>query len=580
MKTFFEILNLYKGYKKSFIFALIATVMSITTEFAYPILTKYIIDSLIYEQNVYEAKKQLIWIGLGFIGTILIDIMVSRLRTVNMSYMIDDITKEIKDKIFKHAMTLDFTYYDNHNVGDLVSLFERDIDHLSHLLFHLPEKILETPIAIIIAIIVFSGMSFPLVVATFPIVFFFAIANYITKIRYREYKKEERLAEREYTEFVEDTLTGIRAIKSFGAEQIVSGNAENITMNVRNISHRKWRVLSVCEYIDSTFDDVYYGIMLVIGALMTMTGVIDATDMITFFMYAYLIANPMQSLGAILKEYQDGVVSFQRIRDFLKEEPIIKNTNCYKGSLKETITFNDVSFHYDGIKAPVFNHINLQINPGEYVAICGESGLGKTTLVSLLTRYYEVKSGSIQIGSVDVRDFDLKYLRQNIGIVQQDVYLFSGTVAENIMLGVETAPMNNVILASKMANAHEFIMNLPNGYDSKVGERGVKLSGGQKQRIAIARLFLTKPPIIIFDEVTSSLDTESERKVQEALERLSEGRTTIVIAHRLTTIRNAKRILVLTKNGIAEEGTHEELIAKEGEYAKLYNGKNFREGFI
>ena len=300
---------------------------------------------------------------------------------------------------------------------------------------------------------------------------------------------------------------------------------------------------------------------------------LDTVDLITFLLYIGAFLEPVRKLVNFAEQFQNGITGFERFYEILSIHPDIKDKKdaIEIKNVKGDISFEQVSFHYHGTNDAVFSNINLNVKAGNYIALVGPSGVGKTTLCSLIPRFYEVTSGTIKIDNIDIKDIKLKSLRQNIGIVQQDVYLFAGTVMDNIRYGKPDATKQEIIAAAKNANAHDFIMELPNGYDTDIGQRGVKLSGGQKQRLSIARVFLKNPPILIFDEATSALDNESEKVVQESLEKLSKNRTTFVIAHRLSTIKNAQKILVLTEDGITEEGNHEELLALNGLYAQLYN---------
>ena len=313
--------------------------------------------------------------------------------------------------------------------------------------------------------------------------------------------------------------------------------------------------------------------VVIFGAVSIVKGSLDLADLLTFLLYIVILIEPIQRLGNFIRLYQEGVTGFNRFMEVLEVEPDIQDfPNAHDLThAKGEIEFQNVSFKYKEDYDHVLKNISLKIHVGEYVALVGPSGAGKTTLCSLIPRFYEVNDGKILVDGHDIKSTKAKSLRKNIGLVQQDVYLFAGTVVENIRYGKPDATEEEIIIAAKQANAHDFIMTLPNGYATDIGQRGVKLSGGQKQRLSIARVFLKNPPILIFDEATSALDNESERAVQNSLEKLIKNRTTLVIAHRLSTIRNAKRILVLTDNGIEEEGTHDELIALDGTYANLYN---------
>ena len=314
-------------------------------------------------------------------------------------------------------------------------------------------------------------------------------------------------------------------------------------------------------------------LVLAAGAILISYGAVEVTDLVTFLLYINILTEPIKTLIDFTEQFQNGYTGFERFLEILAIEPEIQDAADAKPlhDVKGVIDFDNVSFRYEENSEKVLSHVSLHVNAGEYVALVGSSGAGKSTLCSLLPRFYDVTGGAVKIDGTDVRQLELKSLRGHIGIVQQDVYLFAGSIFDNIRYGKPEASRQEVVTAAKCANAHEFIMALPDGYDTDIGQRGVKLSGGQKQRLSIARVFLKNPPILIFDEATSALDNESEKVVQDSLEKLAENRTTFVIAHRLSTIENAERILVLTENGIAEEGTHEELLQKQGIYEKLYH---------
>ncbi len=372
---------------------------------------------------------------------------------------------------------------------------------------------------------------------------------------------------------IEDSLSGIRVVKSFAneGEELKKFNVGNDRfVESKRTSYKYMGIYH--SGLNAMTTLVTVGVLVAGGSFLT-TGTVEVTDLITFLLYISNFTEPVKKLVNSAEQFQNGYTGFERFLEILSIAPDItdKPDAVEVGNLQGDIEFKNVSFHYEDNKEKVLNHINLKVHAGEYMALVGPSGVGKTTLCSLIPRFYEVSEGAIQIDGMDVRDMKLANLRNNIGIVQQDVYLFAGTIMDNIRYGKPGATDAEVILAAKRANAHEFIMAFPDGYDTDIGQRGVKLSGGQKQRLSIARVFLKNPPILIFDEATSALDNESEKVVQQSLEELAKNRTTFVIAHRLTTIRNAQRILVLTENGIAEQGTHEELLAKKGVYESLYH---------
>ncbi len=388
--------------------------------------------------------------------------------------------------------------------------------------------------------------------------------------------KRNRVKIAEINSQIEDNLSGIRVVKSFANEEIEEQKFQAGNQGFLKAKKNSYFYMGGYHAGLGSFSMLITVVVLVAGALGISRGSVGVTDLITFLLYINILTEPIKTLIDFTEQFQNGYTGFERFREIMAIKPDIENDKDAVAleEVKGVIDFNHVSFQYEDNTETVLSNINFHVDAGEYVALVGSSGAGKSTLCSLIPRFYDVTGGKIFIDGVDVRKIQLKSLRDHIGIVQQDVYLFVGTIYDNIRYGKPEASRDEVIAAAKNANAHDFIMSLPKGYDTDIGQRGIKLSGGQKQRLSIARVFLKNPPILIFDEATSALDNESEKVVQDSLEKLARNRTTFVIAHRLTTIKNAKRILVLTEEGIEEEGSHEELLAKRGIYEKLYHMHN------
>jgi len=375
---------------------------------------------------------------------------------------------------------------------------------------------------------------------------------------------------------IEDNLSGIRVVKSFANEDVELDKFHESNSHFVESKRNSYFIMSVFHSGLGAFTTLINVAVIIGGGVFIVKDIIQLSDLLTYLLYINNLVDPVKQLINFTEQFQNGITGFDRYLEILAVEPDIVDSKdaITLTNVKGEIEFQDVAYQYNDTVAEVFRDINLRVRPGEYVALVGPSGVGKTTMCSLIPRFYEVTSGRICIDGTDIRDISLYSLRKNIGIVQQDVYLFAGTVMDNIRYGKMDATDEEIIEAAKNANAHEFIMELPDGYNTYIGQRGVKLSGGQKQRLSIARVFLKNPPILIFDEATSALDNESEKVVQESLEKLAKNRTTFVIAHRLSTIRNAENIIVLTEDGISEKGTHEELLELNGIYAELYNMTN------
>lgn len=453
-----------------------------------------------------------------------------------------------------------------------MSRITSDLFDISELLHHGPEDLVISLIKIIGSFVILINIDVKLTMIAFafvPVMLLYA-AYFNTRMK-RAFKRN-RVKIAEINSQIEDNLSGIRVVKSFANEDVEMRKFEE--GNQGFLAAKKNSYIYMAGYHSGlgALTTMITIAALVAGAVLITQGQVSVADLVTFLLYINTFTEPVKKLINFTEQFQNGYTGYERFMEMMAIQPDIED---YQGatelkSVKGDISFEDVSFHYEDHTETVLHHINLEVSAGSYMALVGSSGAGKSTLCSLIPRFYDVTEGAVKIDGRDVREITLKSLRSQIGIVQQDVYLFVGTVLDNIRYGRPGASRAEVIEAAKNANAHEFIMALPNGYDTDIGQRGVKLSGGQKQRLSIARVFLKNPPILIFDEATSALDNESEKVVQQSLESLAKNRTTFVIAHRLSTIRNAEKILVLTDIGIEEQGTHQELLEKNGIYAKLY----------
>jgi ATP-binding cassette subfamily B protein len=543
--------------------------MSIST-LILPLYTNHITRSIV---NHTATLHQIIMAGAVMVILVALHTACSVFVDYHGHMMGAKMERDMRRDLFEHYQKLSFGFYDEHKTGQLMTYVTNDLLSISELYHHGPEDFVIGLLNLIGVLIIMASINLRL---TFIIVLFLPpmalYAFYFNKkMNAALSDSKDRISD--INAQVEDSLAGIRVVKSFTNERIEQ--QKFAYANNRFIASRSAGYKSEAYFAAgmTAFTHLLTITVIIFGGASIVAASLDISELLTFLLCVGILIEPIQRFVNIARLYSEGVTGFNRYMDIMEVEPDIQDS---PGAIelvqaRGSVAFKDVRFKYKADHDAILNNISLDIAHGEYIALVGPSGAGKTTLCSLIPRFYEIDAGAVLIDGIDIRSITLESLRRNIGVVQQDVYLFAGTVLDNIRYGKPDASEDDIIAAAKKANAHNFIMELPDGYDTDIGQRGVKLSGGQKQRLSIARVFLKNPPIIIFDEATSALDNESERAVQESLETLTDNRTMIVIAHRLSTVRNAQRIVVLTDTGIDEQGTHAELVARGGTYANLYN---------
>ena len=567
-----KMISYYKPYKRVFFadtfFAIIASIVALII----PLVVRYITSTVVH-MNPQQAFKQILYIAIAVFVLIIIQIYCNYFISNYGHVMGAKIEYDMRAEIFAHFQKMPFSFFDDQKVGQLMSRITSDLFDITELLHHGPENVTISVIKIIGALCILLSIDKKLALAAFALVPFMIVYAYFFNKKMKQTFRINRKKIAAINEQIEDNLSGIRVVKSFANEQLENEKFEIGNKAFLEAKKNNYKYMGGYNAGLIGFNTMINLVVIVAGGIMFTKNMVNVTDFVTFLLYINIFTDPVKTLIDFTEQFQNGYSGYERFRQILDMEPEIKDKEGAKEltNVVGNIKFDDVSFRYNDNDHRVLKHINLEIPAGSYIALVGSSGAGKTTLCNLIPRFYDVTKGSISIDDEDIRNVKLKSLRNNIGMVQQDVYLFAGTIYENIKYVKPTATKEEVIAAAKEANAYDFIMSLPNGFDTDIGQRGIKLSGGQKQRLSIARVFLKNPPILIFDEATSALDNESEKVVQESMEKLAKNRTTLVIAHRLSTIRNAEKILVLTENGIEEQGTHNELINKKGIYYDLYN---------
>ena len=566
-----KFLSYYKPYIGLFFADIACTTIIATILLLLPLCARYITTNLLESTLAYALDHiylmgvlMLVLVGIHTLCTMFVDFQ-GHMMGAKME-------SDMRSELFEHLQKLSFRFYDEQRTGQLMTRITNDTFAMSELYHHGPEDIVVTCLTVIGAFIILIRVNVALTLILFLFLPFMAVyALYFNKKMNRALRdSKDRIGD--INAQVEDTLAGIRVVKSFTNEDVEE--RKFAYANTRFVASRRDGYKSDAYFSGGliAFTQLITIAVIIFGGVAIVHASLNIADLVTYLLCISILIDPIQKLVNFGRLYQEGITGFQRFMDIMEVEPDLQDRADAVNltQVRGHVEFQDVSFKYKEEHNYVVKNLSLEIQTGEYVALVGASGVGKTTLCSLIPRFYEVNTGNILLDGQDIRDVSLRSLRRNIGIVQQDVYLFAGTVADNIRYGKRDASRQEIIDAATQAHAHDFIMALPDGYDTDIGQRGVRLSGGQKQRLSIARVFIKNPPVIIFDEATSALDNESERAVQDSLEKLANNRTTIVIAHRLSTIRNARRIVVLSDTGIGEQGTHAELLALNGIYTNLY----------
>lgn len=572
MNTLKKFIHYYGPYKTVFFIDLLCAAIISLVDLAYPQILRSATKTL-FTQDKAIILQALPWIAIGLFMMYVIQSFCKYYVSCQGHIMGAKMERDMRQELFEHYEELSFSYYSQNNSGQMMSKLVSDLFDISEFAHHGPENLFISLVKIvgsfIFLFLINKKLALPLIVLVILMFLFSFRQNQKMQRTFMENRKKIG----DVNASLQDTLSGIRVVQSFTNEEIEKNKFQK--SNHAFLVSKKDNYRCMGEFMSSNlfFQGMMYLVTLVYGGYLIANNEMSAADLAMYALYIGIFISPIQILVELMEMMQKGLSGFRRFLDVMETEPEIKDAPdaVELKDVKGRVCYEDVSFHYSDDEATVLSHVSIEIPAGKSVALVGPSGGGKTTICSLLSRFYDVTDGRITVDGQDIRSLTLKSLRSQIGVVQQDVYLFSGSIRDNIAYGKPDATEEEIIEAAKCANIHDFIMELPDQYDTFVGERGARLSGGQKQRISIARVFLKNPPILILDEATSALDNESERWIQHSLEELSKNRTTITIAHRLSTIKNADEIIVITENGIAERGTHETLLEKNGIYAGYYN---------
>ena len=564
----------YKPYKKSFWLDMICAIISAGIALVIPFMVRFVVNNLVNLPES-EAITKVIIAGVVLAALIIGQFVCNYIIAYIGHVMGAKIETDMRRDIFEHYQKLSFSFYDDQKTGALLSRVTSDLFDITELLHHGPEIIVISIIRIIGALVIMLIMNPWLALASFALVPFMLFYAFSYNSKMKAAYKQNRVKIGDVNAQVEDSLSGVRVVKSFANEDMENHKFQQGNKAFLKSKRQAYKIMGGYNAGLKAFTAMITVVVMVVGGIMIVKGALTVADMLAFLLYISIFTEPVKQLVDFTEMFQNGYSGFERFVEIMDIDPDIKDRKGAKDlvNVKGEVTFDDVSFNYGKGNEAVFNDISFTVPPGGYYAIVGPSGIGKTTLVSLIPRFYEINEGSIKIDGTDIRDVTQKSLRNNIGVVQQDVYLFMGTVYENILYGRPDATREEVIEAAKNANAHDFIMELPDGYDTIAGERGLQMSGGQRQRIAIARALLKDSPILVMDEAVSNLDTKTDRMIQQTIKNIAKDKTVIMVAHRLSTILEADELVVLKDGCVVQRGHHNELIAKEGYYKELMSAQ-------